>query len=149
MFPEYMIQQIADTDSVVPIGACIEESGFDTSAFIPRVLQAFQTQGVQWSMPFNVSNPVLYYIRPTFEQAGLDPDDPPVSLEELRAYGAGDRRLGRGGHGHRPRLRRRLRRRVVPRAVVRHGWASRTPTTATAGRRRRRGCCTTAPPASS
>ncbi len=36
-------------------------------------------------MPFNVSNPVLYFNRKIFEAAGLDPDDPPVSLEELRA----------------------------------------------------------------
>ena len=36
-------------------------------------------------MPFNVSNPVLYYLKPLFEDAGLDPADPPVSLEELRA----------------------------------------------------------------
>ena len=35
-------------------------------------------------MPFNVSNPVLYYNRKMFEAAGLDPDVPPVSLEDLR-----------------------------------------------------------------
>jgi sn-glycerol 3-phosphate transport system substrate-binding protein len=84
MFPEYMVQQIADSDTVVPVGACIEASGFDTSPFLPRALLAYQTNGVQWSMPFNVSDPVLYYNRRVFEAAGLDPDDPPVSLEELR-----------------------------------------------------------------
>ncbi len=36
-------------------------------------------------MPFNVSNPVLFFNRRIFEAAGLDPADPPVSLEELRA----------------------------------------------------------------
>jgi sn-glycerol 3-phosphate transport system substrate-binding protein len=85
MFPEYMVQQIADSESVIPIGACIEESGFDTSPFLPRTLLAYETEGVQWSMPFNVSDPVLYYNRKVFEAAGLDPADSPVSLEELRA----------------------------------------------------------------
>jgi sn-glycerol 3-phosphate transport system substrate-binding protein len=32
-----------------------------------------------------VSNPVLYYNRRIFQEAGLDPDDPPVSLEQLRS----------------------------------------------------------------
>ena len=44
----------------------------------------YQTEGVQWSMPFNVSEPVLFYNKTAFANAGLDPDDPPVSLEELR-----------------------------------------------------------------
>jgi sn-glycerol 3-phosphate transport system substrate-binding protein len=84
-FPEYTVQLLADSDTVIPIGACIEASGFDTSAFLDRILLAYETGGVQWSMPFNVSNPVLYYNKAVFEAAGLDPEDPPVSLDELRA----------------------------------------------------------------
>lgn len=82
--PEYMVQQVADTNSVVPIGACIQTEGYDQSSFLPRALLAYQTGGIQWSMPFNVSDPVLYYLRPTFEAAGLDPDSPPISLQDLR-----------------------------------------------------------------
>jgi sn-glycerol 3-phosphate transport system substrate-binding protein len=41
---------------------------------------------VQFGMPFNVSNPVLYYNRKMFEEAGLDPDVPPRTLEELRQF---------------------------------------------------------------
>jgi sn-glycerol 3-phosphate transport system substrate-binding protein len=36
-------------------------------------------------MPFNVSNPVLFYIKPAFQKAGLDPDKPPATFDELRA----------------------------------------------------------------
>ena len=85
IFPEYTVQQIADSDTVIPVGACIEPSGFDTTAILSRALLAYQTEGVQWGMPFNVSVPVLYYRRDLFEAAGLDPDVSPVSLEELRA----------------------------------------------------------------
>jgi sn-glycerol 3-phosphate transport system substrate-binding protein len=35
-------------------------------------------------MPFNVSNPVLYYNKQMFVAAGLDPDAPPATLEDLR-----------------------------------------------------------------
>lgn len=84
-FPEYTLQSFAQSDTLIPIGACIESSGYDTSAFLDRALDAYTWQGVQWSMPFNVSNPVLYYLRPKFEAAGLDPDVSPITLEELRA----------------------------------------------------------------
>jgi sn-glycerol 3-phosphate transport system substrate-binding protein len=84
-FPEYTLQSFAQSDTLVPIEACIESSGFDTGEFIPRALEAYTWQGIQWAMPFNVSNPVLYYIKPTFEAAGLDPEQTPITLEELRA----------------------------------------------------------------
>jgi sn-glycerol 3-phosphate transport system substrate-binding protein len=84
MLPEYTVQQMADSGSVIPVGACIEASGFDTSAFLDRALLSYQTEGVQWSLPFNVSAPVLFYNKTAFVNAGLDPDDPPVSLDELR-----------------------------------------------------------------
>ena len=34
-------------------------------------------------MPFNVSNPVLYYNKKAFQQAGLDPEKPPTTLDEV------------------------------------------------------------------
>src|SRR5690606_24024729 len=74
MFPEYMVQQTADSDSVIPVGACIEASAFDLSQFQRSALAAYSTAGVQWAMPFNVSNPILYYNRSVFAEAGLDPD---------------------------------------------------------------------------
>jgi sn-glycerol 3-phosphate transport system substrate-binding protein len=83
-FPEYTLQSFAQSDTLVPIDACIESSGYDTSEFIPRALEAYTWQGIQWAMPFNVSNPVLYYIKPKFEAAGLDPEQTPITLDELR-----------------------------------------------------------------
>jgi sn-glycerol 3-phosphate transport system substrate-binding protein len=83
--PEYTLRSIADSGTTVPAAACLESSGFDTSTFVPRTLSAYSYEGIQRGMPFNVSSPVLFYNRLIFEAAGLDPDDPPVSLEELRA----------------------------------------------------------------
>lgn len=83
--PEYIVQSFAQSDTFVPVEACIEASGFDASPIIPRVASTYAFEGIQWAMPFNVSSPVLYYNRQMFEAAGLDPDSPPVSLEEVRA----------------------------------------------------------------
>ncbi len=84
-FPEYVLQASAQSGTLIPIEACLEDSGFDTSAFLERTLDAYTFEGIRWSMPFNVSNPVLYYNRKMFAAAGLDPDVSPVSLEDLRA----------------------------------------------------------------
>ena len=71
---------------MIPTQACVEAAGYDTSQFQPSTIAAYSAAGVQWGMPFNVSNPVLYYNRNMFEAAGLDPDRPPQSLDELRQY---------------------------------------------------------------
>lgn len=83
--PEFALQEFADSGTFVPASACIESSSFDTSPILPKVLGSYELEGVVWGMPFNVSNPVLFYNRTMFAAAGLDPDDPPVSLEDLRA----------------------------------------------------------------
>lgn len=86
MLPDYATQRIIDSASVIPAGACVRDSGLDTSSFQPSTLAAYSAAGVQWGMPFNVSNPVLYYNRTMFTEAGLDPDRPPQNLDELRQY---------------------------------------------------------------
>lgn len=81
---ETAIQQIVDSETAIPAAACIEASGFDTSDLLPRVLDQFTVVDTLWPMPFNTSNPVLYFNRRDFVEAGLDPNDPPTTLAELR-----------------------------------------------------------------
>lgn len=42
--------------------------------------------GKLWSFPFNKSVPVLYYNKEMFREAGLDPDVPPKTAEDMREY---------------------------------------------------------------
>lgn len=83
--PEFVVQPFAQSDTFVPIGACLEAAGFDTSSFLERPLRAYSFEGVQWGMPFNASSPVLFYNKKMFEAAGLDPAQPPLTLDEVRA----------------------------------------------------------------
>lgn len=84
--PEYAVQVLRDTDSNVPLEACIRAAEFDTSDFLPKAINQYVTEGVQWSMPFNVSNPVLYYNKKMFTDAGLDPNTPPRNMAEVREF---------------------------------------------------------------
>jgi sn-glycerol 3-phosphate transport system substrate-binding protein len=79
------LQLMIDSRAVLPAEACAKADGYDFSDHIERVLRYYTVEGTLWPMPFNVSNPVLYYDRALFRKAGLDPDRPPRTLEEVRA----------------------------------------------------------------
>src|SRR6478735_3189159 len=78
-------QQMIDTQSIVPASACAEADHYDTSDIVGRVLERYTVNGTLYPMPFNVSNPVLYYDKNAFTAAGLDPEKPPTTLEAVKA----------------------------------------------------------------
>lgn len=78
-------QQMIDTQAILPAQSCIDASDYDTSDFIQRVTDYYTVEGDLYPMPFNVSNPILYYDKNGFRAAGLDPEDPPSTLAEVRA----------------------------------------------------------------
>lgn len=54
--------------------------------FNPNVAQAGQdAEGNMWAVPIAAYSQGLHYNRTLFEQAGLDPDDPPTTWDEVRA----------------------------------------------------------------
>ncbi|HEX6312342.1 MAG TPA: ABC transporter substrate-binding protein [Acidimicrobiia bacterium] len=84
--PETGLQQVIDSQAILPAQACVDADDFDLSEYVPRVTDYYTVEDQLWAMPFNVSQPILYYDRAIFEAAGLDPDDPPETLDEIREY---------------------------------------------------------------
>jgi sn-glycerol 3-phosphate transport system substrate-binding protein len=97
--PEYATQLMIDTKSTVPMQACMESAAFDSSALLPAALSAYSAEGVEWSMPLNVSNPVLYYNKKIFRDAGLDPEQPPLTLAEVAEDGRIIQQTGAAAYG--------------------------------------------------
>ncbi len=97
--PEYTVQQMVDIATSIPVQACVEASGFDVGTLLPAAVRAYSTEGVQWAMPFNLSNPVLYYNKQMFRAAGLDPEQPPRTLAELDAAGRAIQDSGAAAYG--------------------------------------------------
>jgi sn-glycerol 3-phosphate transport system substrate-binding protein len=79
-------QLIADSGAAVPVQDFIDAEGYDLSDFLPQVLDYYRVNGRLLGMPFNVTNPILYYNKKAFEKAGLDPEQPPATLDDVRAY---------------------------------------------------------------
>jgi sn-glycerol 3-phosphate transport system substrate-binding protein len=79
------IQTMIDSGTVLPIQACVDADDYDLSENnLARALAYFSVDRTLYPLPFNLSNPLLYYNKTAFEDAGLDPDDPPVTFAEVR-----------------------------------------------------------------
>ena len=79
------LQQMIDTQAILPAQACVKADKYDLSDHLKRVVDYYSVKGQLWPMPFNVSNPVLYYNKKAFQTAGLDPSNPPKSLDEVKS----------------------------------------------------------------
>jgi len=82
--PETFLQQAIDSQAVLPVQACVDADDYELSDYLPRVVDYYTVEDTLWALPFNVSNPVLYYDKNAFIAAGLDPEAPPQTLEEVR-----------------------------------------------------------------
>ncbi|MCP4671736.1 MAG: ABC transporter substrate-binding protein [Desulfobacula sp.] len=56
-------------------------------SFYPALMENGQTSGKTWSIPFQRSTIVMYYNKDAFRKAGLDPDKPPATWDELVEMG--------------------------------------------------------------
>ncbi len=83
---ETALQTMIDSGATVPVQACIDAEKYPLTDFLPKVTGYYTVQHVLRSMPYNPSNPILFYDRTKFEQAGLDPDKPPQTLDDVRKY---------------------------------------------------------------
>jgi sn-glycerol 3-phosphate transport system substrate-binding protein len=79
------LQQMIDTHAILPVQSCINADHYSSqlSDFIPRTLSYWTVKGVLYGMPFNVSNPVFFYNKTAFQKAGLDPNSPPQTLNQV------------------------------------------------------------------
>ena len=88
------LQAVIDSRAALPVQSCINASGYSESDFVPRTVKYWTVGGVQWAMPFSVSNPVLIYNRAAFTKAGLNPDAPPATLADLATDAATLKKAG-------------------------------------------------------
>lgn len=79
-------QSMADSGVVLPAQSCIDATDDDTSGLLDTAVAYYTIDDVLWPVSANIGNAVLYYNRTHFVRAGLDPDDPPESLAEVREY---------------------------------------------------------------
>ncbi|MBU5442023.1 ABC transporter substrate-binding protein [Paenibacillus sp. MSJ-34] len=77
----YMI----DSKAITPMQTFIDKERFDLSQLEENILSYYTFDGQLYAMPFNTSNPIMYYNKDLFRAAGLDPENPPATYEEVTA----------------------------------------------------------------
>jgi sn-glycerol 3-phosphate transport system substrate-binding protein len=81
------LRRLVDTGRIVPPTDC-PGGGRVEEGLIPVVRELYRYDGQLQGVPYGVSTPVLFYDKVEFRAAGLDPDDPPTTLDELAAVSA-------------------------------------------------------------
>lgn len=79
------IAALAGAGAIMPLEPCLIAGGHDLGSYLPAALAGGRIDGLQWALPANVDSYLLLYDRNAFRAAGLDPDDPPRTLDELIA----------------------------------------------------------------
>jgi sn-glycerol 3-phosphate transport system substrate-binding protein len=79
-------QLLADSGTVLPAQACIDADNYDLSGFDPTAIAYYTIDGALYPGSVGLANIILYYNKNHFRAAGLDPDDPPETLAEVREY---------------------------------------------------------------
>ncbi|WP_233740892.1 ABC transporter substrate-binding protein [Halobaculum saliterrae] len=74
-----------DSGAFVPMEEALPSDRIDWSDFQDPVIDYYSFDDTVHSLPFNSSNPIFYYNKDMFEEAGLDPESPPATFEEIRA----------------------------------------------------------------
>ena len=71
---------------IKPVYEVMAQAGekFDPKSYMPAVTSYYSdTQGRMLSMPFNSSTPVFFYNKDAFKKAGLDPNKPPKTWDDV------------------------------------------------------------------
>lgn len=75
-----------DEGIIIPLQPFIDAEG---AGFMDRYFQGFlddaKVAGEYYAMPFQKSTPIFYYNKDMFKKAGLDPNKPPTTWEEMKA----------------------------------------------------------------
>jgi sn-glycerol 3-phosphate transport system substrate-binding protein len=78
---KYMIE----SGFIEPMQTFIDKDNYDVSQLEENILNYYTVEGKLYSMPFNSSTPVMIYNKDAFKEAGLDPESPPQTFEEVKA----------------------------------------------------------------
>jgi sn-glycerol 3-phosphate transport system substrate-binding protein len=78
-------RQMIDLKVITPVQNYIDKDKYDISDLEQNVLSYYSVDKKLYSMPFNTSNPILYYNVDMFKAAGLDPAKPPRTFDEVVA----------------------------------------------------------------
>ena len=92
-----VVAQYADANAVMRLDGLARANGIDRSQYIPCFWDSGLVRGHLYSLPSTPATVALHYDRELFRGAGLDPDRPPETTEELDRMAERLTKRGRDG----------------------------------------------------
>lgn len=77
------LHTLVDGAYIAPISAMSDVDKDWLESFYPAFMMNSYSQGEIWSVPFQRSTAVFYYNKDAYREAGLDPDQPPTTWDEM------------------------------------------------------------------
>lgn len=76
----------AEPGAFVPVDDAYTDGYVDESVVPEALKENLKYEGTYYGVPMNFATLLLYYNKTIFEEAGLDPESPPATWEELEEY---------------------------------------------------------------
>lgn len=93
------LPKLSHSGAVASLDELVPAAGGDFSTFFPALLEAGLYDGQHYGLPVSTNNLQLIYNKELFVAAGLDPEAPPATWEELRALALQLTDAGAGKYG--------------------------------------------------
>ena len=83
------IYELIEQDAIIAFDDIVATAGDRAwlDSFYPTLMENGRTGGKTWGIPFQRSTIVMYYNKDAFRAAGLDPENPPSTWDELVTAG--------------------------------------------------------------
>jgi ABC-type glycerol-3-phosphate transport system substrate-binding protein len=80
------VAQWSTRGALIPLDDLMDRDGFDRKSVFPALWDEMTWDGRTYAIPTGTSNEAFYWNREHFREAGLDPDKPPETWDELEDY---------------------------------------------------------------
>ncbi len=82
----FNVHAFADKNALTPLDDRLAEAGITRDQYIDCYWDMCEHRGTVWAMPTTPASTALHWNKKLFAEAGLDPERPPQTIEELDAY---------------------------------------------------------------
>lgn len=98
MFDRFLVSEWASMDALEDLTAEAEADGM-ADIYYPSVWSETQYEGKTFALPWNIDSRAMFYNKTLMKEAGLDPEKPPTTIDELdRMAERMFKRNGKGGY---------------------------------------------------
>jgi multiple sugar transport system substrate-binding protein len=82
----YLIPAYAEKGALTDLGPYAQKAGIERDDYVPHFYDLGVHQGKLWALPSTPASIALHWNKRLFKEAGLDPEAPPKTIEDLDAF---------------------------------------------------------------